>query len=425
MSEGPQGIPRQVEPASTRPRRARRVLRAAGILALGCLLAACGALAWLWPRCWNAQCPSVEALKEYRPPEASLVYDREGSVIARLAPEHRIVIPLRALPPHVREAFLAVEDRRFYEHRGVDWKRAAGALWRDLKTLSPREGSSTITMQLARNVFPEHLTRARTLRRKLWEVVLARQIERAFTKDQILELYLNQIYLGDGRYGIEAAARNYFGRFASELTLAQAALLAALPKAPSQYDPRKNPKAARQRRDLVLHLMRTAGMIDAAQEKAARRERIRLSPPEAAGSAPWVEQAVRRELRERFGADAEVRGLRVHTGIDPRLQAGAERELVKQIEAMEARKFGSWRHARCSGPQPAGDPDACLQGAFVALDPSTGDVLALVGGRDHGLSQFDRVVQARRQAGSAFKPVVYAAALGAGIPTTALLDPAA
>src|SRR5437868_6892701 len=245
--------------------RGRSVLRLAALGLLGLFVAAVFAggvaLAWLWPRCSGNECPSVERLREYKPAQASLVYDREGGLIGRLAPEQRIVVPLSSLPPLVTNAFLAVEDKRFFEHGGVDWRRTVGAFVRDLRTQSLKEGFSTITMQLARNVFPAHLTRARTLRRKVWEVVLAHQIERHFSKQQILELYLNQIYLGDGRYGVEAASRNYFGRSAKDLTVAQAAMLAALPKAPSLYDPRRYPDAAKGRRNLVLQLMRTAGVI--------------------------------------------------------------------------------------------------------------------------------------------------------------------
>ncbi len=195
---------------------------AAGLLALGA--------GWVWSVA--SSCPPVEALRDYRPPQASLVLDRDGKLLARLAPEERIVVPLSAMSPKLVAAFVAVEDQRFYQHQGIDWRRVAGALWRDLRTFSAREGSSTITMQLARNVFPESVTRARTLRRKLAEVIVARRIERAFTKQQILELYLNQIYLGNGYYGVEAAARGYFGKSASELLLSEAALSAALPKAP-------------------------------------------------------------------------------------------------------------------------------------------------------------------------------------------------
>jgi penicillin-binding protein 1A len=383
-----------------------------------------GALAWLWPRCSGSECPSVEALRSYTPPQATQVFDRRGRVIANLAPERRVVVPLDRIPAEVSGAFLAVEDKRFYRHHGVDWKRAAGALARDVRSLSWRQGFSTLTMQLARNVFPEQLTRAKTLRRKLAEVVLARQIEKQFPKEQILEMYLNQIYLGNGLYGVEAAAQGYFGKPVGRLTTAEAAVLAALPKAPSYYDPRRSPERAKARRDLVLGQMAHAGVIDAAEAAEALRQPLGLAPPpEAGGAAPYFVAAVRRELLQRFGPEAERRGYRVYTTLDPELQAAAERELVKQVQAVESGRMGRFRHASCSGRATA-NPGACLQGLFVAMDPATGDVLALVGGRDYRLSQFDRATQARRQAGSAFKPIVFAAAIAQGIPvTTALLGP--
>ncbi|TMA25606.1 MAG: penicillin-binding protein [Deltaproteobacteria bacterium] len=362
-------------------------------------------------------CPPVESLRDYRPPQASLVLDSEGKLLARLAPEERIVVPLAAMSPLLVRVFLAVEDQRFYQHRGIDWRRVGGALLRDLRTLSFREGSSTISMQLARNVFPDRLTRARTLRRKLAEMIVARRIETTFPKDQILEMYLNQIYLGNGYYGVEAAARGYFGRSAKDLTAVQAALLAALPKAPANYDPRRFPDAALKRRNLVLREMVKAGLIDANEEAAARKTKLRLRPPEEEGGAPWFVAAVRRALHDRFGPDAETQGLRVRTTLDIALQHTAERELVKQIAAVEKGKLGAF-----SGKPCAGDAEECLEGLFVALDSRSGDVRALVGGRDYRLSEFDRVTQAHRQPGSTFKPFVWTAALQAGVPISTLLD---
>src|SRR5437588_4156894 len=280
-------------------------------------------------------CPPVESLRDYRPPQASLVLDSEGKLLARLAPEERIVVPLAAMSPLLVRVFLAVEDQRFYQHRGIDWRRVGGALLRDLRTLSFREGSSTISMQLARNGFPDRLTRARTLRRKIAEMIVARRIEKTFSKDQVLEMYLNQIYLGNGYYGVEAAARGYFGRPAKELAPGQAALRAALPKAPANYDPRRFPDAALKRRNLVLAQMAQAGVITAGEADAAHKQKLRLRPAEEEGGAPWFVAAVRRALHDRFGPDAGTQGLRVRTTLDIALQHTAERELVKQIAAVE------------------------------------------------------------------------------------------
>ncbi len=400
------------------PKRKFSSLKVVALLFLGLTLLAGAGLLWLWPRCSGAGCPSVVALRDYTPPQASRVFDRSGQLIAHLAPERRIIVPLEQMPAVLLAAFLSVEDKRFFEHEGVDWYRAAGALVNDIRTLSFQEGFSTITMQLARNVFPEHLTREKTLRRKLWEIMLAWKIEDAFDKDEILQLYLNQIYLGEGLYGVEAAARGYFGKSARELDVAEAAMLAALPKAPSTYNPRENPVVAIERRNLVLRLMAEAGVISEAEARSAMAEPLNLAPPiEAAGDAPYFVAAVRDELRERFGPGAANAGLRVYTTLDLELQVEARDALQEQIRAIEADELGNFEGPVCSDGEIA-DPRDCLQGLFVALEVQSGDILAMVGGRDFSISQYNRVRQARRQPGSAFKPIVYASALEAGIPIT-------
>jgi penicillin-binding protein 1A len=405
-------------------RRRSGALTALAVLLLLALTGGAGALAWLWPRCSGESCPSVASLRDYSPPQATRVFDRNGKLITHLAPERRIVVPLERIPAHVSGAFLAVEDRRFFQHSGVDYRRAVGAAVRDLQTMSFEQGFSTITMQLARNVFPEHLTRAKTVRRKVWEIFLAREIEKEFSKDEILEMYLNQIYLGDGSYGVEAAANGYFGRSASELTPVEAAMLAALPKAPNSYNPRRNPELALDRRNLVLSLMADAQVISYEEAARGRGQTVGLIPPaESRSEAPYFIATIRKEILERFGPDAETAGLRVHTTVDPDLQRAANRALRDQLAAVEAGKLGRYSGPNCSTETPA-KPAECLQGLFVAIDARTGDVLALVGGRDFGASQFDRVTQAKRQPGSAFKPIIFASALGSGIPiTTPLLGP--
>jgi penicillin-binding protein 1A len=416
---------RQRRPARSRPRLAG-VIRFSVLLLLLGIAAGGGALLWLWPRCSGSGCPDVAGLRNYTPPQASRVFDRDRQLIAHLAPERRIVVPLEQIPSVVASAFLAVEDKRFFRHQGMDYRRVGGAALRNLRAGSFEQGFSTITMQLARNVFPEHLTRAKTIRRKVWEVVIARQIESEFSKDQILEMYLNQIYLGDGYYGVEAAAQGYFGKSARKLTAPEAALLAALPRAPSYLNPRRNPAHAIRRRNLVLSLMREERVISDSEAERAREAPLGLAPPiEARGDAPYFVAAIRRELLERFGSGAENAGLRVFTTLDRPLQKAAEEALKQQLEAIEAGRLGRFRHPSCANGRTA-QPDDCLQGMFVAMDVHDGDVLALVGGRDFALSQFDRATQARRQAGSAFKPIVYATGLAAGIPiTTTLVGPGA
>ena len=419
-------MPRKPRPArAAGTSRRRKIVRALLVVLAFGIGAGGGLLAYLWPRCSGEACPSVSTLRTYQPPQASQLFDGGGKLVAYLAPQRRTVVAIERIPAHVSGAFLAVEDKRFYRHRGIDYRRLGGAVVRDIQTLSYRQGFSTVTMQLARNVFPEYLSREKTIRRKLWEVVLARRIERAFSKDEILELYLNQIYLGQGQYGVEAAARGYFGKPVAKLTEAEAATLAALPKAPSFYDPRRNPDGALRRRNLVLGLMADAGVITGTEAAMAQGQPLGLAPPpEALGEAPYFVSAVRRELRERFGPRADTDGLRVYTSLDPALQKSAEQELRRQIASVEKGQHGRFRHASCAGGTKR--PERCLQGLFVAMSPRTGDVWALVGGRDYALSQFDRVMQARRQAGSAFKPFVFAAALADGIPvSTPLLGPGA
>jgi penicillin-binding protein 1A len=354
-----------------------------------------------WARCGWRGCPDVERLRAYQPGGASKLFDRNGREFAELRPVEAETAPLKTIPKHVREAFLAVEDQRFYDHGGVDWRRVGGAAFANLREAGVAEGFSTITMQLARNVFPDRLRASqRTLWRKFAEVRVAFDIESNFSKDEILELYLSHIYFGNGARGIQAASKYYFGVPASQLSLAQAATLAALPKGPALYDPRRHPKEARERRDLVLTLMEDQRRISAAEAQRARATALRTSRRRELETArpefaPWFVEEVRRQAEEQLGEQLYTEGLRVYTTLDLPMQQAAEQELVRQVRALDGRGAG-------------------LEGAFFAMDPRNGDVLAWVGGRDFTQSRFDRVRNARRQAGSAFKPFVYAAALGEG-----------
>lgn len=400
-----------------------------------------GALWVLWSRCGLDGCPDVGRLNGYVPDEASLVLDREGGELGHLYRVNRVIVPLDSLPPYVPSAFVAVEDQRFWEHHGVDWVRVLGAAWANVRARRVEEGSSTITMQLARNVFPKRIPQAqRTLGRKLTEMRVAGEIERRFTKRQILELYLNQIYFGDGAWGIEAAAAEYFGKSASRLTLGEAAVLAGLIRSPQRLNPRSNPEGARGRRGVVLQQMVQQGVITAAAARTAAAEpiHVRHGSVDDAGPAAYFVEEVRQELEAELGEALYTGGYLIHTTLDPAVQAAAEAELETQLKAIEAGRFGTFRHPRrgssgrgagggvapgaAAGDSAGGEETRYLQGAVVVMDAASGDVLALVGGRDFGESKFDRAVQAWRQPGSAFKPFVYGAALAAGYPPTTVLS---
>ncbi|HEX9107735.1 MAG TPA: transglycosylase domain-containing protein, partial [Longimicrobiales bacterium] len=336
--------------------------------------------------------------------------------VADLSPQRRVVVPDADIPATVRNGFVAVEDRRFWEHGGIDLRGIGRAIAHDLASLSFKEGFSTITMQLTRSLFPEELdVSQKSLRRKFCEVYLAGRIEREFSKREILNLYLNQINLGHGIYGVEMASEYYFGKPVKQVDPAEAALIVGINRNPGLYNPRKNPQRAMLRRNTVLELMARERVIAPAEAQRLKAEPIRLAPPpEAAGPAPFFVAEVRRELRERFGTDADVTGLRVYTGLDPALQQAARKALLAQITRIEAGKLGRWRHPVMPANAPASaGASPYLQGTIVAVDPHSGEIRALVGGRDFAESQYDRAY-AKRQPGSAFKPIVYATAIGAG-----------
>jgi len=377
---------------------------------------ALAAFSWIWfAPCWMGGCAPVADLAEYQA-EGSELLDMNGDPFARLATVNRRIVSLDSLPPHVPQAFIAIEDQRFYRHGGLDFTRTAGAMIRNIRSRQVTEGGSTITQQLARNLFPDWLPyRQRNFRRKFLEARVARQLERNFGKDKILELYLNHIYLGSGAYGIEAASFAYFAKPASELTLMEAATLAGVPQAPSQGNPRANLERATRRRNLVLAQMVQAGFITGGQAEEAISQPLRVSdsdrPDEGPRSSYFIER-VRRELEETVGARFYTAGLKVHTTLDPVAQAAAEEELRRQLDAVESGRFGAFRHPRYADVRGQGSGGTqYLQGAVVILDAADGEVRALVGGRDYEDSNFDRATQALRQPGSAFKPFIYASAL--------------
>lgn len=385
-------------------------------------LLALGALdVWLFT-CGFDGCPSGEAIRAYAPPEGGRVIDRNGKPMGRLNLVRRVNVPLAEVPRHVQQAFIATEDRRFYEHAGLDWRAVGRAAVRNVASLGVREGFSTITMQVARNTFLAHRTTSkRSFSRKLLELRVAALLERHLTKDEILELYLNAIYLGNGVYGVEAASRDLFGKRVRSLSVAEGAMLAALPKGPSYYTPRRDHARALQRRNLVLSLMEREGYLTPARAEAARARSLTVArtgwrPPAPAESyaLDLVRALVDSVLRAQKRTGTEVT---VYTTLDPVAQRAAERAVRRTATEVQAEATGWW-------DDDAGEArgSRAVEGAMVALDPRTGDIRALVGGRTHRRGAFNRAVAARRQPGSAFKPFVYAAAIEAGFTPATLVD---
>lgn len=391
-----------------------------------------GAFAGAWTVvCRAGRCPSISSLESYVPAQTSKLYAADGRFITELGLERRTLIRLSEIPRHVRAAVIATEDRRFYQHAGIDYFRIFGAALRNLRAGGYVQGFSTITMQLARNVFPDRISREKTLLRKLKEARVARAIEKRYTKDRILELYLNQVYLGNGAYGVETAAQRYFGKSVRNVTVAEAAVLAGLLKGPERYNPRRFADRAIQRRNTVLELMRRNGSISDADASLAKASPLQLADRTESGDiAPYFVEWVRQELDEHFGKSLYAEGLKVYTSLDVDMQTAAERALENQLQAIEAGKFGTYKHltyeaylARSAeGGQTGAANSPYLQGAFVVIEPRTGAVRAMIGGRDFGDSKFNRAVQALRQPGSTFKPIMYAAAIHEGFAPSQLVE---
>jgi 1A family penicillin-binding protein len=368
----------------------------------------------------SAQQSGGEAWRIIQPPQATQVFARDGSLIGEIGRQIRISVPLSSLPKYVANAFVAVEDQRFYVHDGVDVIGIAGAIKDNL--LGDHRGASTITQQLVGNMHPDIINRQdKSIGRKLREQAAAREMEKRYTKQQILEAYINLIDFGHGWYGIESAARHYFGKSASQLSLAEAATLAALPKGPARYNPISHRDRALQRRNVVLTLMAQQKYITVGQAAQAKAESLVVAPNRgmAAPSEYFVD--VVRIQAERAGIDVMGGGYRIYTSLDPHLQTAATQALRDEAAKIEARP--GYSHPTLAKHAP-GKSDY-LQGLVVMMDPSTGDVRALVGGRDYHQSPYNRAVDAVRQPGSAFKPLLYAAALERGFsPTTPVADTA-
>jgi penicillin-binding protein 1A len=444
---------------------------------------------------YSVDLPQIADLEKYRPISSTDLLDVHGRVFGSFALERRILVPYEAIPPVLRQAVISIEDKNFESHWGVNLFRVLGAAYHDLTSTGRTQGASTLTMQLARNLF---LSSQQTFGRKLQEVFLSIQIERAFTKEQIFTLYANQIYLGQGVYGFEAGSEYYFSKHARDLTLPEAALLAALPKGPVSYSPLVNPDRAFRRRNMVINSMLEDGVITNAQANAAKAAPLGLHiEPPSNSVAPWFVEDVRRELERQFGSEqVHEEGLRVYTTLDLDLQQTANRAVLDGLAALERRHgwkgnllnvlaaggtlddfrhpdwrqptaAGSYVHALVTnvlpyqvtarvgqqqlilGPDdfawtkqrdadnflkpgdiiyvhivPSADSnlvlhavleqDSGVQGSLMAVDNASGEVLAMVGGRDFNLSQFNRATQAERQTGSSFKPYVYTTAIEQG-----------
>ena len=397
---------------STLSGRPRTLTSLTGALAIALFLAA-GYAAW-FSYDLTAGLPDRDELRTIQEmAQATVLYDAADRPVFTIFKEQRIEVPLDRISPHLIKAVLSVEDQRFYEHSGVDAIRVAAAALKNFQEGRRAEGGSTITQQLARQSF---LSRDKTYRRKLKEVILAGHIESLYTKEEILALYLNKVYFGDGLYGVEAASRGYLGKAAIDLTVDEAALLAGLIQSPSSYAPTGNLERALARRNVVLSAMASSGAIDAATAERARKAPVTLKNgleiPETFGL--YFKEHVRRELVERFGwPRVSHGGLKVYTTMDADLQKASEGIVERGLSDIESRR--GFKYPKRDGQTlKEGDAPSYLQAALVSIDPQTGHVKAMVGGRTFTESRFNRATQAKRQPGSAFKPFVFAAALEAG-----------
>ncbi len=374
--------------------------------------------------------PSLAQLESYEPSLITRVYAADGEEIKEYYKEKRVLVPLRDIPPYLIDALLATEDRKFYRHWGIDLHRMAGALWADMKARRLVQGASTITQQLARTLF---LTPKRTFSRKVKEVLTALRIEKTYSKDEILQMYLNQNYFGNGAYGVGAASQVYFSKDVRDLDINECALLVGLLKAPSKYDPFDHPQRALRRRNLVVKSLLAWGKLTKTQADSLKDLPLELDPNvEAKGEAPYFTELVRRYVEKKYGEEMLYRGgLSVYTTLDLKMQRAAEWAVKRNLDNFQAEIERS--HPLSDTVYTISVPDSAneeemreykkVQGALVAIEPGTGFIKALVGGRDFAESEFNRVTQARRQPGSAFKPFVYTAAIDNGFkPTDIIYD---
>ncbi len=342
--------------------------------------------------------PDISSLKNYRPPAVTEVLDRRGEPLAYWYKERRFPVPLSQMPPYLIQAFVSAEDARFYEHKGVDFLGILRAAIKDIKARAIVQGGSTITQQVVRSLL---LSKKKSFIRKLKEAILAWEIDSALSKDEILNIYLNQIYLGAGAYGVEAAARTYFNKHVWELTLPEAALIAGLTPAPSRYNPLRNPRLALKRRAYVLRRMAEEGYITLEEAQKAAKAPLVLHPADFSPNplAGYFLDALRSRLEKKLGEEELLTGgYTIYTTLDLNWQEAAQEILQKKLKDIPKR-------------HPNQNQKRIPQGAIVCFDNATGGVRILIGGRDYEESQYNRALQARRQPGSAFKPIIWSAAL--------------
>ncbi len=388
---------RQAHKPPQRSNGSRILIVIAVVLAVMIVGVGCGFL--------TATLNTKQDLEDVRPAASSQIYDINGNELANVhAEQNRVPVKISQVPEHLKDAFIAVEDVRFYDHAGVDPKGIMRALIANITNKGVAEGGSTITQQLAKNAY---LTQDRTYKRKIQEIFLALQLERRYTKDEILELYLNQIYFGQGAYGVQAAAKTYFGKDVKDLDLNECAMLAGIPKSPNYFSPLNNLQAAQERKGVVLDQMAKYGYISSSTASKTKAESLNLVKPQkqdTTGLAAYFIDYVTQLMIEKYGADAVYQeGLKIYTTLDVDMQKAAE-------AAMQ--NLPTYSTDGSGNKQP--------QGALVAIEPSTGYIKAMVGGR--GTDQFNRATMAERQPGSSFKPFVFAAALENGLTPSSTVE---
>ncbi|MEE9463960.1 MAG: PBP1A family penicillin-binding protein [Candidatus Neomarinimicrobiota bacterium] len=412
-------------------------------IAIVLLAAACGAYLFYLSR----DLPSIRQLQDFSPAVATKIISRDGKVIAELFTQQRVLIPLTQMPLDVRQALIAMEDSRFYDHWGVSMRDVARAIVVNLASLRYRQGFSSLTQQLARNLY-DTIGFSKTITRKLKEVLTAVQIERTYTKNEIMEMYLNSIYFGHGTYGIQAAAKEFFGRDARDLDLEQSTMLISVLPSPARFSPKAHPDRAFRRRNLVLAAMVDKGYLDGYEFERLRYKPIEVTRPKGtAGFAPYFTEHVRREMEledERLGINLYRDGLEIHTTLDSRMQSIAQKVFMEEIHNNQLVLNESLLQndsliysfvdtlifpldsvkAMIVGDKPIDDrlkDKLLVQGAFVLLENDTGQILAMVGGRADYPDYWNRSTQAQRQPGSVFKPILYMTAIDQGYPVSTQL----